>query len=1401
MPRSGWLALGAVLAALATTQPWSGRAWLAPPATWVLLAGAWVAIVARWHRRRPPGSVIAPRRRPGNTGVWRSLGGKTAAFHALRVFVVMAGALPIGCRVAIFPVGTAAGPTELPDGPGPWIATVVAIGNPRDGNQVATIRLGPDAEQGADGGGSLVVALTAPADPQMAVGDTVQVSGRLRGVPDGDYGSWLAESGVDAVLASRTLDATGRSQSIGSLVDRARRAAADALATALPEPAAGLAAGILIGLRDRVDRGLARSFTAAGVSHVVAISGWNIAIVAALATAALRRWPRRRRSVAVLALIGLYTVFTGASPSVLRAALMASTVTVARETGRAGNAGAALGWAAVLMLLVDPRIVGDAGFQLSSLATAGLIAWATPLTKRLQAWRGHVLPGWLCESLGVSLAAEAATLPVVLVTFGRLALIAPLVNVIVVPLVPPSMALGVVAMAGGLAAQAGLPQEAANAVALPGWVVLTVLVGIVQVAASLPFASVALVPPLNVFGGVLVAVGVVAVAVEPARTGLARHVRWRPGGRSLAEGRTANWAFAAGTPRLPGHGRSAGARLGHAAVAIEAHGRRTAGPRGPSQGQRVTRLLAMTLVGAIAGLVLIAAHRADGTIRIDVLDVGQGDAILVQGDRGSRMLVDGGPDPGRLLLALDERLPPWDRRIDLLVLSHPHEDHVAGLPRLLERYRVRRVLEPGMQGPGPGYRAFAAWLQAHGLRAETVAAGDTITLDSIGFRVLWPDRGAVPRRPPDTGTAINNVSIVLLGAVGRHRFLLAGDIEEGVDPVLLARGVPRVEVLKVAHHGSRTSSTDAFLAAAHPAVAVISAGLDNRYGHPTPQTIQRLQAHGATVMRTDLDGTVEIALEADRWVTRTAHSRPAASTSRSPAAGVRAARPTDGPTAARSAAVATTSTATALGLFRCAVPGPSPDETPAQAQAVTADSQVDLTPTGLMYDRADVRAQPRGGDPPAPAHGLTSLAPAPLAGRGGDLRLARRANRGPRDASGSPTGGGSCPVARPGQAAAVGQSRGRAPPPPSSRRRRCGTVRHRMSTVTGPALGYYWGDDDYGLERAAERIVARMGAEPGERPERWRIKGDARSSGEAAERIARIAERVGTAPFFGGGTLAIVAEPGGLVRWKQERDAISGTVGLVAPGNGLVFVETLDGYGKRSVALEALSRTVADAGGDVREIRAPKEGHMVRRIEEQAAERGMRLGRGAAQELATRLGAFVREGDVDRRRQGWLAVSELEKLALYRPDAVVTVEDVRSLVPEAIPGSAWALLDAISLRRTAVAVELMERVATSTAAQVLLTMLHRRIRELLRVGDLMASRATPVEIIRVTKLKPYPAGERVKQAPNWTAEELESALEGLLELDVAIKGGDGQVVSEGQIRLGLSLWIADHVARRSTARR
>jgi hypothetical protein len=182
-----------------------------------------------------------------------------------------------------------------------------------------------------------------------------------------------------------------------------------------------------------------------------------------------------------------------------------------------------------------------------------------------------------------------------------------------------------------------------------------------------------------------------------------------------------------------------------------------------------------------------------------------------------------------------------------------------------------------MHGPGPGY---AAWLrELAGPRAPirlNIAAGDRLAVDEIGMRVLWPIRGQVPTIPPDGGTGINNVSVVLLGHVGERQFLLMGDVEEDIDPSLLADHLPRVDLLKVAHHGSRTATTQAFVDAVRPAVAVASAGAGNPYGHPAATTMARLAASGARVLRTDRDGTVVVGFEAGAMTVRTEGGRPTA---------------------------------------------------------------------------------------------------------------------------------------------------------------------------------------------------------------------------------------------------------------------------------------------------------------------------------------------------------------------------------------------------------------------------------------------------------------------------------------------------------------------------------------------
>jgi len=369
MPRAGALAIGAV--ATAGISPALG-----PAAIMLLAAGCLLAI-----------------------GLVRSRG-QTDRTRLL--LAVLAGAALVAARQAPAALsGPSAAGGDLPDGRGPWTFAVEAVGSPRNGHQTATLASVATDPGAVPAPRPFRVAATLPGYPAVIPGDIVVVAGAIVAPPDSPYGAYLRRIGADGTLQATTMTARPAPDDPRRTLEGLRREAGSALAVVLPEPEAGLAAGILIGLRDLVDRDLAAAFTSAGVSHVVAISGWNIAIVAAAVGAFAGRLGRRRRSVVTFVAIIVYVVFAGASASVIRAGLMAAVVLLARETGRAGQAAAALGCAVTLLLVADPGLVRDAGLQLSALATAGLIAWATPLGGVLERMgRGH-LPGWLTENLAV----------------------------------------------------------------------------------------------------------------------------------------------------------------------------------------------------------------------------------------------------------------------------------------------------------------------------------------------------------------------------------------------------------------------------------------------------------------------------------------------------------------------------------------------------------------------------------------------------------------------------------------------------------------------------------------------------------------------------------------------------------------------------------------------------------------------------------------------------------------------------------------------------------------------------------------------------------------------------------------------------------------------------------------
>jgi len=250
--------------------------------------------------------------------------------------------------------------------------------------------------------------------------------------------------------------------------------------------------------------------------------------------------------------------------------------------------------------------------------------------------------------------------------------------------------------------------------------------------------------------------------------------------------------------------------------------------------------------------VTVVAHPAlAGTLVVDVLDVGQGDAVLVRAG-GKTALIDAGVRQGRVAEQL-KRLGVT--RLDLVVATHPHRDHVGGLVDVLEQLEVGLYLDNGMTHTTKTYQALMTVIEERELSYRTAKAGMTLRMGKEAtFHVLFPE--AKPLR--GTRSDLNSNSVVLKLVHGEIDFLFTGDAEAPTEAALIASGLQEVEVLKVAHHGSAHSSTPAFLRATSPQIAVISCGADNRYGHPDPATVKRLQNTQAQVYRTDRSGHIRL---------------------------------------------------------------------------------------------------------------------------------------------------------------------------------------------------------------------------------------------------------------------------------------------------------------------------------------------------------------------------------------------------------------------------------------------------------------------------------------------------------------------------------------------------------------
>ncbi|MDA0987604.1 MAG: ComEC/Rec2 family competence protein [Chloroflexi bacterium] len=675
-------------------------------------------------------------------------------------------------------------------------------------------------------------------EPLFRYGDRLIVVGDPAEPPvfqDFDYRDYLARQGIFSTMIYPGVELTGEGE--GNMVLEAiyslRYRLSRGLSQAVAEPQNSLAQALLLGRRSTMPPELTQAFRDTGTSHILAISGLHVGVLLAFSLA-MSRWlvGARRQLYILIPLLSIwgYAGLAGMSPSVQRAAIMGSIYLVGLYLGRQNSIMPALAAAAAIMVGLEPKILASVSFQLSFTAMAGLVLLAPPIERGIRRIFSEDSEGpegegegrWsraLAYPVSATVAATLATLPLVAFYFQQVSLVGLPATLLALPILAPVLGMGF------MTAVLGLVNTGAAQVAGWGtWIQLSYLKLVIEFFDAIP-------------GGTVQVGRIGAPLVVAYYAVLIGFLVKRPKLQVIL-------------PMLPESASGTIKKLGKV------------GP-GLLGGRIFWAMVALALL-ASASVWAAASSRPDGQLHVTFLDVGQGDAIFIVTPEGRQVLIDGGPDPQRILSLLGERVPFWDHSLDLLVLTHPHEDHVAGLLEVLQRYRVDLVLEREFDYPAPEYASWRAILAERGVPVMQAIAGQQIKLEEcLVLDVMYPP----DRLLTGTSSDVNNASVVTRLVYGETSFLFTGDLHWDGESYLLHSSVPlQSTVLKVAHQGSRTSTSLAFVREVSPQVAVIPVGEDNRFGHPHQETLDTLAGllDEDRILITSIHGNVKLVSDGSR---------------------------------------------------------------------------------------------------------------------------------------------------------------------------------------------------------------------------------------------------------------------------------------------------------------------------------------------------------------------------------------------------------------------------------------------------------------------------------------------------------------------------------------------------------
>ncbi|MEO1162457.1 MAG: ComEC/Rec2 family competence protein [Chloroflexota bacterium] len=637
-------------------------------------------------------------------------------------------------------------------------------------------------------------------------GDTLQVTGELTipGVYDTfSYADYLAREGVFTIMDNTSVEVIATDG--GNAFFRELLAFKDRLQLridrALPDPEAALLTGILLGDERGIDPQLSDDFSRVGASHVIAISGFNMAIIAGLVMNALKGiMPNRGWTAATLGISVLivYTILVGANAAVVRAAFMSSLLVVADQFNRRTYVPASLALTAVVMSFLNPLVLWDISFQLSFFAVLGLALFADPFTRNFDNLMAGLFPESIARPLGnflrepivISLAALIMTLPLTMLYFGRLSLVSLLVNLLIVPVQAALLFCGGIALIIAIVS----PQLAQ----ILFWLDLLLLrwtITVVRYFAELPFADIELrLSFFSVFAFFSAIIG--GAIVNATRPPIA--VRFA---RFLRQNIVINMAVSVG-------------------------------------------------VGLILLCGIIWSSRPDGNLHVWFLDAGHSNAVFIETPSGAQILVDGGRFPSRLLTGIGDRMPFYDREIELVIITHPDEFDTGALEAVLGRYDAGLVLLNGAENLSEGYQVVEDAIAPFDTLAVT--AGYTVTLsDGTLLEILHP------QTTPEITSDLGDNALALRLSYGNTSFLLTSDVTQtGQFAMLDSNQYLGATVLQIPQHGTARSLSSDFLASVNPQVTIIQYDEANRRGDPDINVLS--QVEDTQLFTTGENGTLHL---------------------------------------------------------------------------------------------------------------------------------------------------------------------------------------------------------------------------------------------------------------------------------------------------------------------------------------------------------------------------------------------------------------------------------------------------------------------------------------------------------------------------------------------------------------